>query len=182
MLASERATGNHLQQLPRLLQVLGRLDAPIAGEGPERTVRISKTLRDLLDRCISPWLPAIVSALKGTEHPYYAALGDSLLREVTARRETLRPFEATPLDAEGDLLDDPKTGLRQIAEFLASPARTGFILNAQMITRASRSARIPRGFGGRQQMLETLLFSAAATIPAIIGSLVVRMRAHRGWM
>jgi len=71
---------------------------------------------------------------------------------------TLTP---APDDPPADLLDDERTGLKDIARFLMTPAWSGLALSRDDIARLGRSAQLPRGFGDRTQMLTNLLRSAA---------------------
>lgn len=59
------------------------------------------------------------------------------------------------------LLADPRTGLRDIARFLTSPARAGAYLGRGAVTRAARAAGVPHGFGDRRIMLGDALAAAA---------------------
>ncbi len=59
-----------------------------------------------------------------------------------------------------ELLEDEKTGLKQIAGFLVTPPRSGIYLGRDELARLARQMNLPRGFGGRQQILLTLLRSA----------------------
>lgn len=72
-----------------------------------------------------------------------------------------------------DLLDDEKTGLREIAGLLTSAPLCGVYLSAGAVARLGRELGLPRGFGPRAQMLETLLRSAAQyeRVPAAVAGL-----------
>ncbi len=59
------------------------------------------------------------------------------------------------------LLDDDKTGLREIANYLATPPWSGLYLSRADLGRLGRAERLPRGFGPRARMLANLLRSAA---------------------
>jgi TorA maturation chaperone TorD len=60
-----------------------------------------------------------------------------------------------------DILADEGTGLREIAEFLLTPAYSGIYLGRDDIGRLARRQSIPRGFGDRRQLLLNLFRSAA---------------------
>jgi TorA maturation chaperone TorD len=72
----------------------------------------------------------------------------------------------TPL-VQLDLLDDPKTGLRQVAGWLTTPARAGGWLSTSQIDQIAAAAGVPRGFGSRADMTLSLLFAAVdrGTLP-----------------
>jgi hypothetical protein len=71
------------------------------------------------------------------------------------------PVPVAALPPLPDLLDDPDTGLRRIADVLTTPALAGGYLTSSAIGALGRAHRLPRGFGGRCQMLVNLLRSAA---------------------
>ncbi len=70
-------------------------------------------------------------------------------------------------------LDDPRTGLKEIAAYLLAPARSGLYLSRDDISRLARDRGLPRGFGGRRQMLVNLLRTAAdyGELGAVVGAL-----------
>ena len=79
-------------------------------------------------------------------------------------------------------LEDPATGLRDIARFLLTPAYSGFFLTARDIARIGQAARLPRGFGSREQTLVNLMRTAAEydewpTLPEGLGTLLARWTA-----
>ena len=59
------------------------------------------------------------------------------------------------------LLDDPRTGLKDIAAYLTTTPWAGLFLSRDAITRLGRRAGVPRGFGDRTQMLANLFRAAA---------------------
>lgn len=71
------------------------------------------------------------------------------------------------------LLDDPKTSLKDIANFLTIPAYSGLFISRHLINRLGRVHQLPRGFGSREQMLTNLLRTAAQyeLLPALLGAL-----------
>jgi hypothetical protein len=65
-----------------------------------------------------------------------------------------------------NLLDDEKTGLKDIAELLSKPALSGVYLTHQQIKALALSLELPKGFGSRQQTLVNLLRTAVQYEPA----------------
>jgi TorA maturation chaperone TorD len=166
--------GESPEHLGRMLQLLGALQGEAFAQTGARAEALDGAIAQLLDRCLLPWLPAVVQSLQSMGQPFYYALAQQIWRQTLAHRAELGAYQTQPVELEPDLLENPKTGLRQIADYLASPCRCGLNVDAAMITRASRFAGIPRGFGGRSQMLETLLFSAADqhALPQVVAGLL----------
>lgn len=84
---------------------------------------------------------------------HYATVHASIGTEVAATSWRLPPAPT--------LLTDPKTTLKDIANFLATPVYSGFFCSRHFINRLGRAERLPRGFGSREQMLTNLLRTAA---------------------
>lgn len=82
---------------------------------------------------------------------------------IDARADVGAAASASPILANGAerLLAEPRTGLRDIARFLTSPARAGAYLGRGAVKRAARSAGVPHGFGDRATMLGDALAAAA---------------------
>ena len=74
-------------------------------------------------------------------------------------------MEAAPI------LGDPS--LRELAELLVTPTRSGFWLTLAALARLSQDLELPRGFGSRSRVLETLLRSAVhrQRLPALLAGL-----------
>ena len=114
-------------------------------------VEVDVGLQAFLAEELLPWLPALCWALP--EGLYRA--GAALLLEL-AEAHGDRPVEVRLAPVE-DLVAEPSTGLRQIADYLATPARCGAWLAPWRLRRISD---LPRGFGGRARLLENLLQGA----------------------
>jgi hypothetical protein len=71
------------------------------------------------------------------------------------------------------LLADDKTALRDIVEFIVTPPYSGVYWGRDDVGRLARAIELPRGFGGRDQMLLNLIRTAVQykTIPALIHNL-----------
>ncbi|MGD2049156.1 MAG: molecular chaperone TorD family protein, partial [Chloroflexota bacterium] len=119
--------------------------------------------RDFLDGQLLPWLPPFVQALGRQEYPFYAALADLTLNLVTEHRASLEPDPAADfqLARPPELLEDEKTGLKEIVGYLLLPVYSGIYLSRDDIGRLARGHSLPRGFGDRRQMSLNLLRSAA---------------------
>lgn len=118
-----------------------------------------------------PWLPPFVLALRDEANPLYSALAqltlelaaEQLGNATRIEQSSPGPLRENPPNPPpvSHLLEDEGTGLREIAAFLTSPPRSGLYLSGDAITRLGREVGLPRGFGPRAQMLETLLRTAA---------------------
>ncbi len=133
---------------------------------PAETERMRHLQRHFLDTSLLWWLPAFVMAVRQQNHPFYTLLGTLTLDLVIDHRLALGPATdstpiAPPLPEPPPLLDDDKTGLREIAHYLATPPWSGLYLSRADLGRLGRAERLPRGFGPRAQMLTNLLRSAA---------------------
>jgi hypothetical protein len=71
------------------------------------------------------------------------------------------PTEAPDLPDAPPLLDDNSSSLRDIARYLTTPSATGALLTRDDIAALGRQLGVPRGFGSRTDMLESLLRNAA---------------------
>ena len=105
-------------------------------------------------------------AVRRHNHPFYALLGDLTLDLALDHRAALGPSAEAlpptpPLPVPPALLDDAKTGLKDIADYLTTPAWSGLYLSRTDIARLGRAEHLPRGFGARTQMLTNLLRAAA---------------------
>jgi TorA maturation chaperone TorD len=126
--------------------------------------RMAGLQAEFLDRHLLRWLPPLALAIRAHDHPFYTAMVDLTLELATdhwggAAGNSKVIFE---LPALPDLLEDEKTGLKEIAAYLLVPAYSGLYLSRDHIGRLARRHRLPRGFGGRQNMLLNLLRSAAS--------------------
>jgi putative dimethyl sulfoxide reductase chaperone len=159
-------TGDSPEHLGRQLQLLAVLTgAKETAESADEGTALDRQIVAVLDQLLLPWLPAVTVALMRTEHPFYTALADTVWGLAAgAHRAALEEEPKAPdfeMSDDADLLERDRTGLREIADFLVTPSRCGFLLSRAGITRASRNAGVPRGFGDRRMMLEQAIFSAA---------------------
>lgn len=119
--------------------------------------------RTFLDGQVLNWLPGLVAAVLREPFPAYRGL----LPVVEEAAAEYRVFVDQPVDSvdaaseQDDLLARPETGVREIASFLGTPARSGFWLGRGDVERIGRETGVPRGFGGRLLMLTNLLRGAA---------------------
>ncbi len=156
-------TADHLGCELALLSFLCAAEVE-AGNLPEQE-RARGLQQHFLHRHLLRWLPAFVQAVRQQGQAFYRALAALTLEVVCSHVETLgagltfhAPFVLPDPPA---LLDDPHTGLKEIAAYLTTPAHSGLFLSRDDIGRLGRGQNLPRGFGGRRQMLTNLLRAAA---------------------
>lgn len=152
------------------LTCLGWLSAAEAdARQDEQTAQVSRMRhlqRRLLDEHLLRWLFPLTQAIRQQGHAFYTALADLTLAMVVAHRGELTddlPVGQTEftLTSAPDLLDNQKTGLKEIAGYLLLPAYSGIFLSRKDIEHLARRHNLPRGFGSRLQMLTNLLRAAA---------------------
>jgi hypothetical protein len=130
---------------------------------PSQVALMQGHQRSFLDRHILRWLPPLVQAIRDQIHPFYGELARVTLETTVAHRAILggTPPANFNLPEHPALLEDEKTGLKEIVAFLLTPAFSGIYLGRDDIGRLARGHSIPRGFGERRQMLASLMRSAA---------------------
>ncbi len=165
----DRESADHLGHELALLAFLSEAEAEaVENTAPRETERVRQLLRQFVDGHLLEWLPAFVCAAEQQPYPFYAALSRLTLdvvldhraglddegAEHTGHSERVAPAPPT------DILDKAGTGLKDIAEYLATPTRSGFFLSRSDIAQLGRAERLPRGFGSRVQTLTNLLRAA----------------------
>jgi hypothetical protein len=136
--------------------------------------------RQLLGGFIRPWLPAFRAALTGQRGPWPEVI-DLVIEIVDMGAVALEASEVQRLlPAPPALLDDEKTGLKDIADYLLRPAWTGVFLSRSDLVDLGRKSDTPSGFGPRLHLLENLLSSSAeyGDVGALFGHLGDLLRAR----
>lgn len=154
-------SADHIGVELNFLGFLSKLEAETDVHGAARSRGFA---RRFLDEHLLRWLPALVFALRDHGDPFFHEVSIVALELSRDHRRDLAGAEtesAFDLPEPPDILDDPKTGLRDIAEFLLVPAYAGLFLSRNGIRSLSRRERLPAGFGSRTNMLSNLLRSAA---------------------
>lgn len=133
--------------------------------------RMLELQREALDQHLLRWVPQLVTALSGfseggTGHEVADAMyiRGALLVQDLILDHRVALGGTTPvwsLPATVAVLEDPRTGLRGIAEHLCLPCQAGGYLTRTAITRLSRSLDLPMTFGARPDLLEGLFCAAA---------------------
>ena len=111
--------------------------------------------RSFLAEWLLPWLPPVVVAVNEVDPGLYGqAL--TLVHDLGAHQAAGLPVRERL--APAPTLEDP--GLRDLAELLVTPTHAGFWLTHSSLGRLSQDLALPRGFGSRARVVETLLRSA----------------------
>lgn len=134
-----------------------------AVEDEQRAIagRLEQVIGDFLEVCVLSWVPGLVTAVQATGSRFWTNVVTMALGLAADHRRTLRvPQRPADLGRFSSPLDDERAGLREIAEFLLTPMRSGLFLTRPDIVGLGRRHDVPRGFGGRQTMLTNLLRSA----------------------
>lgn len=143
-------------------------------ELPAVAERVRGHQRAFLGQHLLAWLAPLVMSIRQQGHAFYTALGELALALADEHATALGGLpEAWALPAAPPLLDAEKTGLKQIAGYLLTPVNSGLYLSRDDISALARAVELPRGFGGRQQMLANLLRAAAQyeTVGTVAGKL-----------
>ena len=155
-------SADHIGHALAFLSFLSAAEADaLEDEVHPEVLRMQRIQREFLDRYLLPWLPVFTYAVERQGQPFYESLA-SLTREVILEhRRSLgsEEVESYPLEEPPALLDNPETGLKDIAAYLVTPVWSGLFLSRADIARIGRQKRLPRGFGQRAHMLEDLLRS-----------------------
>jgi hypothetical protein len=127
---------------------------------PAVAARYEQLLAGFIDACVLAYLPVLVCACD--ELGYWPKLARETLELVAEHRGHLPgPIVPATLPAVASPLRDQKTGLRELARHLLTPAKVGVFFSRADIAALGRRHAVPRGFGPRELMLDNLLRSAA---------------------
>lgn len=159
-------SSDHVGVELNFLGFLSKMEAENDGPDAERAREMSRVF---LDEHLLRWVPALAHAIEGHGAPFFAALAELSLETLLDHRRGLGPETSLELEenvAERDeevdeLLEDPKTGLRDIAGYLLVPDTVGIFLSRAAIRGLSRQGDLPAGFGARDDMMSNLLQSGA---------------------
>lgn len=172
--------GQEITQGVRRFASLKGIDVDPLGDAPDHICTELRILEQLenepglsarcLDEILLPWIPAFVCAVRDDGSAYYAQAVQQLLDDLLELRTTLpqysddvsvEPCSSKPAPHILDL-EDSDTSVHDISDYLTSPSSSGLFLSRAQISGAAKSSRLPSGFGRRNQMMSTVLRSAAA--------------------
>ncbi len=111
------------------------------------------------------WLPALHKTVLEHHHALYGTLLELGLQLTLSQYEAIAASMVTAeinfeLPEPPALLENDKTGLKDIAEYLLVPAYAGFYLSRDTIRQLGTIHNLPHGFGKRQQILTNLIRTA----------------------
>ncbi len=179
----ETAEPDHIASELRFLAFLCAAEAEARQDGLNRLAdQIVSRQASFLGNHLLAWLPPFVVALEQARQPFYAALATLTLDFVAdhAANLDLAGWQSRIAQNLTGLLVEPpelltrdKTGLKEIARYLVTPPHSGLYLSRDTIGELARACELPRGFGGRQQMLSNLLYTAVQydSLPTVLTGL-----------
>lgn len=142
-----------------------------------------------LDQHLLAWLPSWVFAVRRQGNARYDQIAQFVLDWLLEQRRMVERVADFPLagrvpaGAEPPaLLEDDRTGVRDVAAFLTTPAHCGLFIGRADLARLARANGTPGGFGQRRLMMENLLRSAALYdgLDGVFAELVRWIRADAG--
>ena len=141
--------------------------------------------REVLDRHLLRWLPGFTASLRAQADapPLFVWASGMALELAVNRRVSLGGvITEWALPAAVPVLEDPRAGLRRIAEHLALPSQAGGVLCRSTLVQIGRQFDLPAGFGTRADLLEGLLRSAAhyGRVPQLCEALDAQVVAWNG--
>lgn len=174
---------DHIGTQLRYLAWLSGAEADAWRDHSPRAVELQKRARTFVVEHVMTWLGALVVAIQSVDRGLYAA-AIALVYDLCA--DLAGASEVSPVLAEREaVVDAPESGLRQIADWLARPARCGLLLAPTVLTRIARGLELPRGFGNRGRLVENLLHAAVhherlpELMTALDAELLAAERRHR---
>lgn len=167
---------DHLGVLCLALAHLGEAEAQAVEDGEHAALaRVVAAQSHLLRAQVLPWAPPLLVALR---------LHGGLYGELAGLIAELIGSHGVALDEAAveavNPLDDPKTGLGELADWLVTPRLAGWWLTSAAITRWGQTLQLPLGFGPRRRMASVLLRGAAGHSQIVALAAVMR-REQRVW-
>lgn len=153
--------GDHIGILFKAVAVLmdDQVVALEQGDEPEAR-KLAQRHQRLLREYVMPWLPPLYLAIQEVSPGFYAQWLNVILLRLEDERLIPSPGLQRAYVKPFDPMSDPETGLRQIREWLLIPARSGIYITPQTLQQIGQALDLPSGFGGRDQILDSLLRAA----------------------
>jgi TorA maturation chaperone TorD len=131
----------------------------------ERVAELMAEARDYLDAHILPWMLPFLCATGAVQAPLYSEVVTMAVFVASDHRRELGSALAIASPDQGpdpaEMLARAKTSIRDIAEYLLAPSRSGSWISRADLQSLGRGLDVPRGFGSRVQLLSNLLRNAA---------------------
>ena len=117
---------------------------------------------------LRPWL--IPLACAGHDAGGFFAEVLELALQLTASFATDSPTPSLDIPA---VLDDDRSGLKQVGGWLATPTWSGILWTRSTLTSIAQEAGVAHGFGSRRDVLESTLFAASDSgkLPRLTGAM-----------
>lgn len=160
--AATDAAADHLGVQLGFLSHLTRveLSAAMRNDAAQQAV-VATCAAEFLDNHVLAYVVPLLAATHAAAVPVFTELVELAVHLVADHRSALAaPVVVSGLPTWKSPVADDKAGLRDIAEFLLAPARSGVWISRGDVTQLGRDHDVPRGFGGRVQTLTNLLRNA----------------------
>ncbi len=165
------------------LAFLSGAEADAWEDGLEETaVRIQTIQRTFLQQHLLRWLFPLIHAIQQQNNPFYSALADLTASLVADHAEALDSTGTSPSPIPPPhILENEKTGLKDIAAYLMTPAYCGVFFTRDDISGLAKQLQLPRGFGDRTQMMSNLMKTAVqyALLPTLLQNLTDHLITHQ---
>jgi TorA maturation chaperone TorD len=176
-------TDDHLGVILGALSFLtGAAEDARADGAHVRAEDIDGRIRHLLDHHLLRWLPSFHAAATRHASGFWRIAVDLTTALVADHRAQLGelPDAVEPLPPTRRLLDEESTSLRGIARYLTTPVQAGTVFTRSDIAALGHAVDIPRGFGPRINMLESLFRGSAEydQFPAAVDAVASEIQSH----
>lgn len=183
---SNAADGDHLGAELTLLAHLCGAEAEAWEDGEQaQAIRMQAAQCRFMQNHLLQWIAPCLWAIRQEGDPFYSAVAEVTWDLVSDHYTSIAklPAWAIELPAPPTLLSDPKTSLRDIAEFLMTPCYSGLFLSRTAVGELGRALQLPRGFADRTTMLVNLMQSAAQYDGslALLEQLIAKFEATSRW-
>ena len=126
--------------------------------------RIRARQKRIMESGLLKWLPPLIVSIQQQGNAFYTGVANLTWALIG---EHVADLSGKPLDLKWalpeipELLDNEKTSLKDIALFVTTPALSGWWFGRGEVSRIGRKTDLPRGFGGRINMLMNLFRAAS---------------------
>lgn len=151
------------QELAYLAYLCGQELVALKTDG-ERVKQFQAYQRQFMDNHILRWFVPLQLAIKQQGDGFFTAVAEVTLALLSHHYQQIpfltEPFAPTQMPSLPNLLDNEKTGFKELAAYLLTPVYSGLYVSRDDVSRLARQLNLPRGFGNVQQMLTNLLHTA----------------------
>ena len=154
--------GQELAAMAYLSQAEGNA---IEAGSTETAVSIQTQQTTFLQTHLLRWIVPFVLAVKAQGNDFYTAVAELTLTLIhhhygSLQQEGASQLLTLTLPQPPNMLENDKTGLKDIAKYFITPIYSGIYLSRDDIAELARQLDLPRGFGDRQQLLTNLMRTA----------------------